>query len=226
MCVYTALMQEYDRLHFQKFLGEVPLLCFTDSETLHSSQFQVQKVSRTLSDSVREARLYKVLAHQVLPPCDISIWMDASFEFQLERDIATWAVESLQGRAIAVLEHPTNDDVYCEAERCLQTKRDLPEVLIDQVARYRSEGFPPGSGMVATGIIVRDHRKPGSLQFCEAWWKEILQGSRRDQVSFNYVAWKTGIPFAHIEKLQAIDCFRTSFGQFHDHLTQEPQSRQ
>jgi hypothetical protein len=33
----------------------------------------------------------------------------------------------------------------------------------------------------------------------EDWWTEIKYGSRRDQLSFNYVAWKNNLKFNYIE---------------------------
>ncbi len=32
--------------------------------------------------------------------------------------------------------------------------------------------------------------------FDRQWWQEICLGSRRDQLSLNYVLWKTGLPIA------------------------------
>ena len=32
----------------------------------------------------------------------------------------------------------------------------------------------------------------------EDWWTEIKYGSKRDQLSFNYSAWKLGIKFNYI----------------------------
>jgi len=33
----------------------------------------------------------------------------------------------------------------------------------------------------------------------ENWWNEMKEGSRRDQLSFNYVAWDRGLKFKYIK---------------------------
>ena len=33
----------------------------------------------------------------------------------------------------------------------------------------------------------------------ETWWNEIKYNSKRDQLSFNYIAWKNNLKFNYIE---------------------------
>jgi hypothetical protein len=33
--------------------------------------------------------------------------------------------------------------------------------------------------------------------FNEAWWTEIVRGSWRDQLSFDYISWKLGISYVN-----------------------------
>ena len=42
----------------------------------------------------------------------------------------------------------------------------------------------------------------------EKWWNQIKNFSKRDQLSFNYVVWKTGIKIKYISK-------KFVFGYFH-----------
>ena len=44
-------------------------------------------------------------------------------------------------------------------------------------------------------MILRRHTD-AIRRLNEAWWNEIVRGSRRDQLSFNYVAWKLGLSYA------------------------------
>ena len=37
------------------------------------------------------------------------------------------------------------------------------------------------------------------MKVMEDWWIEIKYGSRRDQLSFNYVAWKQNLKFNYID---------------------------
>ena len=37
------------------------------------------------------------------------------------------------------------------------------------------------------------------MKAMEDWWTEIKYGSKRDQLSFNYVAWKNDLKFNYID---------------------------
>jgi hypothetical protein len=60
---------------------------------------------------------------------------------------------------------------------------------------YRYENYPTGAGLAECPVILRRHTK-GTELFNEIWWNEIETHSRRDQLSFNYVAWKLRIRYA------------------------------
>ena len=55
--------------------------------------------------------------------------------------------------------------------------------------KYRDENFPKQFGLVQTGIIARENNNR-TKEFCKNWWNELERGSKRDQLSFNYVLWK------------------------------------
>ena len=50
-------------------------------------------------------------------------------------------------------------------------------------------------GLVEAPVILRRHTA-AIRALNEAWWAELVRGSRRDQLSFNYVAWKLGLSHA------------------------------
>ena len=41
-------------------------------------------------------------------------------------------------------------------------------------------------------LIVRKHNEKECVYLMEQWWEQIKNYSHRDQLSFNYVLWKTG----------------------------------
>ena len=57
--------------------------------------------------------------------------------------------------------------------------------------RYRNEGHMP-IGLYETGCLLRRNCKD-VVEFNKTWWNEIKHRSIRDQVSFTYAAWKTGL---------------------------------
>src|SRR5262249_39834322 len=60
------------------------------------------------------------------------------------------------------------------------------------------DGYPRHAGLTANGVLLRRHSKP-IRQLGEQWWREIHQGSWRDQLSLGYVAWKLGLRYALLD---------------------------
>lgn len=171
------------------------------------------------SEPRRVARCHKVLAHRAFPETDYSIWIDGTQEILpgfCPEEFATRVLCGLQGTCyqIAAFCHPQRTCVYQELEACLRLKKDHPALMRAQVQRYREEGYPQDHGMVETTCVCRQHTKD-VLRFNTLWWQEIQQGSCRDQLSFNYVAWKLGMAYGTIPGCRD----RSPYFRFHSHKT-------
>lgn len=198
--IYTAIIGDYDELSEPKPEANCDFVCFTDLSKLQSKHFEVRKISRTHKDPVREARRLKLLPHLIFPDRQISVWMDGCVRFR-DMSLYDWANKCVEQHGLAVAEHPDADDIYCEYQRCLMHNKDEPEVMRKQVERYRTEGLPAMSGMVSSQVLVRRHNLPSIIDFDQAWWAELENGSRRDQLSFNYVAWKQKLNFHMFDRV-------------------------
>jgi hypothetical protein len=86
--------------------------------------------------------------------------------------------------------HPHRSCTYQEGQACVQRSKDQPEIINAQMAHYANYGLPPMAGMVETGILSRTNTA-AVRAFCIQWYAELLQWSRRDQLAFNYVLWRT-----------------------------------
>ena len=89
--------------------------------------------------------------------------------------------------------HPGRKCIYDEAKTVLRMKKDTKEHVLPQIERYRTESFPEKFGLHETGIVLRRHMDEGVMRLGNMWAKEIMDGSHRDQLSFDYCVWKTGI---------------------------------
>jgi hypothetical protein len=65
-----------------------------------------------------------------------------------------------------------------------------PQAITRQLEQYRSEGFPVNYGLTENNVLIRRHNDPTIIKLMEDWWRELLAQSRRDQLSFPYVAWR------------------------------------
>ena len=80
-----------------------------------------------------------------------------------------------------------------------QNFKDNPQVMYDQVKRYQDEGYPSHNGLITGMVILRRHNEKDCIRVMEDWWTEIKYGSKRDQLSFNYVAWKNNTKFNYMD---------------------------
>jgi len=59
--------------------------------------------------------------------------------------------------------------------------------------------------MAETCVLARRHNDRRCRLFDEAWASELLLNSRRDQLSFNYVARKTGLLPGYLTRQARMD---------------------
>ena len=63
---------------------------------------------------------------------------------------------------------------------------------------YEYAGFPRNNGLITGMVILRRHNHLDCVKVMEQWWSEISYNSKRDQLSFNYSAWKKGVKINYL----------------------------
>ena len=200
--IYTAIFGAKDELLEPRVkLEGVDFVCFTDQD-FTSKVWDIRKSKREFDDPTREARMHKVLAHKYLPEYETSIWIDGNIV--VKQNPVQLIEDHLSDTNMAIFDKQNNvwdpgDCVYDEFENLLEigkkrgVHKDDPEIMKAQIERYRAEGYPEHNGMIISMIMLRRHNEQDVKVTMEKWWSEINGGSKRDQLSFNYSAWKTGL---------------------------------
>jgi hypothetical protein len=202
LSVYTAIADGYDTLKPQpaEALGRIEPVAFLDKATAetyrgHSRGWRVAALPPSDSDPHRAARFPKINAHLALPNSDYSLWVDASIGIVSPFPLTRLVDLFLQDCDICLFRHYARSSIFEEAEACQAYGLDQTDVIDAQMVRYRAEGLPDDAGLIEAPVILRRHTD-AIRRLNEAWWNEIVRGSRRDQLSFNYVAWKLGLSYA------------------------------
>ena len=215
--IYTSIFGNYDTIREHLYVPEgYDLVLFTDSD-IKSTQWDVRKQIPLYEDNARNAKRYKILPHRFLSDYDTSIYIDGSFV--IKDDINILINKYLSTADAAFFDHNQQEEydrrncIYKEAAAILnfgainmQRKpsrgklnyKDDPDIIQNQIQRYHSEGFPEELGLVIGGIILRNHNSLECIKTMEDWWSEIKYNSKRDQLSFNYIAWKNNFKFNYI----------------------------
>ena len=220
--IYTSVFGCSEENNYHLHSPDVDLkgydfVCFTDNPNFKSDVWDVRIVDKLYDDGARSAKRYKLLPHRFLKEYDVSIWID--IEVKITKDINDLVDEYLSKSNLAILNHElcgrtvTGDlnvrkCVYEEAKfikwlgdnHPKKQYKDNIDIINSQVNRYREDGYPENNGLARTTVIFRKHNEDDVVKQSELWWKEMKYGSRRDQIGFNYSAWKQDFNFDYIQE--------------------------
>ena len=198
--VYSANIGGYDNfISPTNYDPNVEYILFTDDTEFKSDVWKVKSVdflTDTL-DNRKKARYIKLNPHLVLPPHDISIWIDHCLEPRFEDVSELLKYLNFGNSSIMCFPHPERDCLYDEGQVVLKLKLDTPEIVNKQMNRYHSMSFPRNYGLFENGFIVRRNNLKSKM-FNETWWKEISKNSGRDQLSQMFVSWSIGVDITPI----------------------------
>jgi len=171
-------------------------------ENYQSNIWEIRDIKKYLPreywqlDSNRRAKWFKLHPHKLFgKEYDRSIWIDGSVETKqnlgnLAKSINRWGV----------FKHFQRNCILEEAYVCAQLGLDHAELMRKQVAYYLTEcKYPIRHGLAENTVIIRNHNDRRVKSFCGRWWEEIRMWSKRDQLSFNYCAWKLHLKYQTLE---------------------------
>lgn len=194
--VYTAIFGDKDELIAPiNKIKNADLICFTDNPKNRARQYKTIVRKPEFDDSNRSAKRYKVLGDDLLNKYEYSIWIDGKFHIKFN-DAQKVIEEALlkNNDDLALMSHPQRDCIYEEYEFIKSVnpvkQLDNQEIMDNQISRYKKEGFPKHFGLIGGGFILRKIDSVKAKKIMQAWWNEISNNSRRDQLSFNYILWK------------------------------------
>lgn len=199
--VYTALFGDYDEfIEPPSGIRDCDFVMYTDNFNIKSHVYKIIYTKSQFSDTNRSAKIYKILPHRYFPEYEYSLWIDANVLLKT-KNIKQLFDHYLSNNDIAFVKHPERDCIYDELQACLEQNRDDPNVMKKQIERYRKDGYPKHYGLISGTVILRRHNKPEIIKVDEEWWSEIQQFSKRDQLSFNYIAWKNKLNYTLMDVL-------------------------
>lgn len=190
---YTAITDDYDNLKDQPNENKVDFVAFTDFD-FKSKTWVKKDVIKQFNNPNRDAKIYKICPHRFFPDKEYSLWIDGSVRIVFQYGIKRLIDVFLDDCDIALFKHSERNCLYEEANVCMLRRLDDPEIIKKQIEKYTKEGYPHNIGLCECPILLRRHSNK-IIDFNEAWWEEIKNGSKRDQISFNYVAKKVNLKY-------------------------------
>jgi hypothetical protein len=192
--IYTAIAGGIDNLIQHSYRSPYfDYVCFTDRPVGESGMWEIRLIEENYLDEVRKAKFYKVFPQNFFPEYQSSIWIDGNIDV-VGPDLEKRVMELMsEDTLIATNIHPHRNCIYEEANACLRMGKDEPEPILRQIDFMRSAGFPEDIGLYEMGLIYRKHLDQKVVQLMNDWWWMIKTFSRRDQLSFMYVLYKSNI---------------------------------
>lgn len=192
--VYTVITAGKDALKGAVRNPEWDYVCFTDDPGMKAEFWEIRPLPSAETNSRRRSRLPKMLPHRYFEGYSHSIYLDGHIELVCDPENL---VAVLGGNDIAFFRHYRRDCIYDEAAAVLTLKREKSGPVSRQIERYWSEGYPANNGLINGQVIVRRHTEPIAA-LNQLWWDVYSSYSERDQLAFNYCAWKLGVPYSKI----------------------------
>jgi len=198
MAIYTAITGNYDDLNIPDVVNpNFDYICFTDNANLRSDFWEIRLIGDLDLDNVRKARHFKILPHRYLADYDYSLWVDGAFK--IVGDLDELVNKYAKHHQMLCFVHELRSSIYDEAQICIDLKKDSPDLINSQINKYLAEGYPREDRLIVSGILFRKHNDERIIKVMEDWYSEVMEFSRRDQLSFNYVAWKNDYKYDECE---------------------------
>lgn len=207
--VYTAIFGSRDVLIDPEYVNNgFEYVCFTDNKELKSKIWSIRYCSPVFKDPVMSAKLFKLLPQNLFPDFETSIWIDGNMVIISDLSPLKKVVDSVY--TLACFNHNLSIDdsvncIYDEAKILLKEIKNGkhqtldPKPIRQHIKKLLKEGYPHQFGLISGNLLIRKHMDKKCIAMMEKWWFEILCGSRRDELSFNYLSWKTNFLFHYVE---------------------------
>lgn len=216
---YTCITGGYDTLKDPTYITDgFDYICFTDNLELKSNVWKIMQLPEETAElsQVKKQRYVKINPHKILSDYDISIWVDGNIT--IKGDLNQFInMELVDDCNVYVPQHPVRNCMYDEATAVITLRKDKAENVNPQMKEYEKEGFPKKNGLLQSNILLRKHNEEDCIRLMDAWFAELKEKSHRDQLSFNYVAWKNSdIKVIYMDKkLDKSEFFLKSNGHGH-----------
>ena len=206
--IYTINLGGYDKVNsFNKEKGfDYYIFCDRYDEN-NNTNWTFLPIPKYIKDAnisiVKKQRFIKLNPHLFFKNYDLSIYLDATFIIFGNLNEFLFRILSPKFN-IYTFEHPKRDCLYDEIVEVIHLQKEKESIGNLLKTRYRKEQFPYKNGLIESSIIVRKHNNKECIYLMNKWTNEVIKYSHRDQLSYNYLIWKTGIKTKYIPKNLAL----------------------
>ena len=194
IAVYTCVTGGYDKIIKPAVINnEIDYLCFSDTYIDVPYPWKLIQIDEEEKfsglDKKTINRKIKITPHvfHYFNNYELTIYIDGNIEILSDLSLLVETVKS-QDEKIFMYDHFGRNCLYEEATECLLIGYDWQWNIYSQMRKYKRSGFPSHYGLFECSIIIRKN-DPSINMLMDEWYKEYINGVKRDQLSLMYVAW-------------------------------------
>jgi hypothetical protein len=196
--VYGVNIGNYDDLPVPPNLDDCSYFLITDAAKIpQGSPWTVVRPTIREVDVKRQCLWYKTHPHWMFPDAEFVTWIDSNVTCLTHSEEILKSHETLS--EVATFTHPDRDCVFEEAVAITKLQLDRADVIKRVTGQMRDAGFPQHAGFYETNVLFSRTQDLCVRDFFDTWWRNIYLGSRRDQMSFTYSAWQTGVEISALD---------------------------
>lgn len=191
--VYTCITGDYDNLkEIPKIEKGIDYYCFTNNKKIKSNTWNVIYIEDENLSNVQLARKIKILGHELINDYDILLWMDGAVTFK--KNIKNFINTYLDKKDVFVgFMHGERDNIIDEAYACYRFNKESKENINKILKFYKDENYSFNNGLIESTVYIKRPKNKIVQETMRLWFSMILNYSTRDQLSFNYCIYKTGL---------------------------------
>jgi hypothetical protein len=165
---------------------DISFVCFTDSHKLESETWELKSINMYLLSADKMCRQAKALPHEFFPEHQYSLWIDNIVK--LKRLPTSADLQTTNKFLFKLFVHSGRSNLFEEACAIHGLGYETSETVLNQMEHYsKFVNLSSVSPLSTTTVIVREHHHPSVIEFGKTWWSHILNFSKRDQLSFDFV---------------------------------------
>ena len=186
MIVFTAVFGKTKPLYTPVVRGNCQYRCYTDQD-ITSDFWESIRVERQ-EEPIRASRILKANPGFEVP----HLWIDSNFTLRVD------PLEILKNHPEDVVNFVHRDRVRItdEAAEIVRLKKSPAEPVLRQLSDYWKDGFDtdqnPMVELSCNGVNLKRPTKTGKA-FAALLEKQLRIYCHRDQMAWDYCAWKTGV---------------------------------
>ena len=138
-------------------------------------------------------KIFKVIPQRVFKNLKWHVYVAGKSSLKHNYSWFLEEVRSSNHSNIIAERHPKRIDIYEEGKEVKILRKAKKEIVDKQLQDYKDQGYPKNFGLLEGHFLFRNFGSSKIEVMSCMWFDEINRGSRRDQLSFNYVIWKLGL---------------------------------